>query len=133
MTKKALRYIYHWDLWHAWHNFQEGRKYRRGTLSHPPHVLKAKVVLEYAERFALRTFIETGTWIGLMVNATKSKFDRIYSIELNHRLAEVAKRKFRKYPHITIAQGDSTEILPSILTGLKKPALFWLDAHYSGG
>ena len=31
-----------------------------------------------------------------------------------------------------VGQGDSGKVLPSVLARLTEPALFWLDAHYSG-
>ena len=34
---------------------------------------------------------------------------------------------------ISIIQGDSGKILNSITNKLKKPAIFWLDGHYSSG
>jgi hypothetical protein len=34
---------------------------------------------------------------------------------------------------VTLLQGDSGEVLASIVAQLESPALFWLDAHYSEG
>jgi hypothetical protein len=33
---------------------------------------------------------------------------------------------------VTCLYGDSAEVLPAILENIDEPALFWLDAHYSG-
>jgi len=41
--------------------------------------------------------------------------------------------KFQRYGHIEIFQGDSTDVLPLIVSKVERPALFWLDAHYSSG
>ena len=40
------------------------------------------IIKEYAKRFGLRIFVETGTHMGVTVNAVKDTFDEIYSIEL---------------------------------------------------
>lgn len=32
-----------------------------------------------------------------------------------------------------ILYDDSGKLMPTIVTGLSSPALFWLDGHYSGG
>src|SRR5436190_12313466 len=111
---------------------KQAREYERGILPYPPHLVKARTLREYQRRFSLETLVETGTWLGLMVASMKPHFSRIYSVELNAALAEKARRRFRKCGHVTIYQGDSGAVLPLILAELKGPALFWLDAHYSG-
>jgi hypothetical protein len=99
----------------------------------PPHLVKQRAVKEYAAKFSARTLIETGTYHGDMVNATKYIFDKIFSVELDKTLYEQAKKKFAKFDRISIMQGDSGEVLPHILAEALPPCLFWLDAHYSGG
>ncbi|HEV7857650.1 MAG TPA: hypothetical protein VGO91_03300 [Pyrinomonadaceae bacterium] len=99
----------------------------------PPHVLKQRVVREYAGAFSLDTLVETGTYVGTMVEAMKATFKEIFSIELDRALYERARGKFSGFQHIHIVQGDSGEVLPDILKQLTRPCLFWLDGHYSGG
>ena len=99
----------------------------------PPHHIKQMTVKEYANKYGPNIFIETGTFQGDMVYAVRSVFDRIYSIELDDKLYERAKKKFSKYNHISILHGDSADVLPEILDHIKEPCLFWLDAHYSAG
>jgi len=99
----------------------------------PPHLVKQRIVKEYARRFSMHTLIETGTYFGDMVYSTKDTFSRIFSIELDKALYERAKKRFSKFHHISIIQGDSSEMLPDILANITQPCLFWLDAHYSGG
>lgn len=98
-----------------------------------PNLLKQATVLEYAQRYSLRTFIETGTYYGEMIRAALRSFDRIYSVEIEPHFYRRARSVFRKEPHVSILQGDSAAVLPGILQSLSGPALFWLDAHYSGG
>ena len=98
----------------------------------PPHIVKQRTVMEYAARFSVHTFIETGTYLGSMVNATKDTFARIISIELDPALYERARKRFSAFSHITILQGDSSQILGQILASIQEPCLFWLDAHHSG-
>ena len=112
----------------------EARNWEKGgRCGPPPNLVKQKIVKEYARRFAVDTLIETGTYKGEMVSAIKNTFKEIFSIELDNKLFESAKKKFAKYSYIHIIHGDSGKILPEIISSLKKPCLFWLDAHYSGG
>jgi len=104
----------------------------RGEPVRSPHLLKQKTVREYAERYALRTLVETGTYYGEMVAAMKHRFARIYSVEYDHQLAQRAARKFTRYPHVHIMEGDSQQVVPQLLRTISEPALFWLDAGYYG-
>ena len=104
----------------------------RGRPERSPHLLKQKVVREYGEKFGLKILVETGTYYGEMVAAMKRRFGRIYSIEFVPALAERAQRKFAGDAHIRVFCGDSRVVMPEVLTLLKGPALFWLDAGYYG-
>jgi hypothetical protein len=95
-----------------------------------PHLVKQRVIAEFARDYHLRVLVETGTNLGNMINAQKKRFREIHSIELNEWLASRAKRKFRNQPNIHLYQGDSGQVLPKILEQLNEPCLFWLDAHW---
>jgi hypothetical protein len=99
----------------------------------PPPEYKYQTVREYAMKYNLHTLIETGTYLGEMIEATKDCFTKIVSIELAQKLYERAITKFRESSHIQLYLGDSAKVLPEILSGINEPCLFWLDAHYSGG
>jgi hypothetical protein len=105
---------------------------RTGRVLPPPHLVKQWTVLQYAGEFGLETLIETGTYLGAMIRATRGSFRRIYSVELDRALYHRAERKFARDDHITLYRGDSAEVLPSLLERLDEPCLFWLDAHHSG-
>jgi len=106
---------------------------QKGCPSPPPHIVKQKTIKEYAEKYNLSVFVETGTYLGDMVNAMKKSFDKIYSIELSEKLADDAKKRFEKQKHITILQGDSGKVFKELLPKIQSPCLFWLDGHYSEG
>ena len=107
--------------------------YFKGKPVPPPHLIKQEVVKKYSEKFAIKIFIETGTYLGEMIDAVKEKFEKVISIELDKKLFYKAKNKFSTNNHIEIINGDSAKVLFEILTKIEKPTLFWLDGHYSGG
>lgn len=88
--------------------------------------------MEHAKRFGLRTLVETGTFHGEMVEWAIGRFDTIYSIELDDALHAAAAKKFAGRDDVKLLHGDSGEMIGKVLASLKTPALFWLDAHYSG-
>jgi hypothetical protein len=108
----------------AWHD--------AGEPVPPPHRIKQEIVGAYATLFEARVLIETGTFLGDMLNAMKSRFDKLISIELSKELADKARLRFKQYPKIQIVQGDSGEMLQSVLKGISQRTVFWLDGHYSG-
>lgn len=107
--------------------------FKKGKPIPPPHAVKQEIVKDIAQKSKLKIFIETGTFLGDMVNAVKNSFEKIYSIEINEKLYQMSKKRFKKYNHIHIIKGDSGEILKFLLQKINEPVLFWLDAHYSGG
>jgi hypothetical protein len=72
-TLRDLSHIVRWTL--------------RGKTAPPPHVIKQRAIKSYARRFGLSVFVETGTYLGDMVEAVRPHFKKIYSIELSEELA----------------------------------------------
>jgi hypothetical protein len=99
----------------------------------PPATVKRQTVATYGAAFHLRTLIETGTYMGGTMHELRDDFKQLYSIELSPILTARARRRFSKLPHIHILQGDSGEVLPTLMSGITEPCLFWLDGHYSAG
>lgn len=106
---------------------------RAGRPAPPPHQVKQAIVREYARKFGLSVLVETGTFLGDMVEAMRNDFERIHSIELSVEYYQNARQRFQGYPHVELIHGDSGQELGKLLTRLDKPALFWLDGHYSAG
>ena len=67
------------------------------------------------------------------MHTLKDSFRALYTIELSPELAILARRRFRQSPHIHILNGDSGQLLTTLLQTITVPCLFWLDGHYSGG
>jgi hypothetical protein len=99
----------------------------------PPHIVKQKTITEYQKIYGYSTFIETGTFMGDMVEAQKNLFKKIYSIEIGAKLFKKAVRRFKRNKNVKIILGDSGKVLPEIISNINEPAIFWLDGHYSSG
>jgi hypothetical protein len=93
---------------------------------------KRDFIRHVGEVFQLDVLVETGTYYGDTVEALRNDFRKIFSVELGPPLYEKARDRFKQYGHINIIQGDSGQILPVIGALLNEPALYWLDAHWSG-
>ena len=106
---------------------------RKGKPVPPPHIIKQRTLQTYSMRYGLKILVETGTYYGDMIEAMKQVFDRIHSIELCQELYENAKKRFKGVRHIELIHGDSGVELMNLMNKINKPALFWLDGHYSAG
>jgi hypothetical protein len=136
MTKRLpMRYRLS-DAWARFVYWYEGVQFDLGLGERPdgaiPHAVKRRMVRDYGKRFRLRTRVETGTHIGHMVAAMHGYFDQIYSVELGRHLYERANARLADKPNVHLYCGDSASTLPDMIAALPAPALFWLDAHYSG-
>jgi hypothetical protein len=98
----------------------------------PPQAFKRWMIQDIARRSGMRVMVETGTNFGHTVAASLSSFEIIHTVELFDPLYENAQRRFARFPKVKLHHGDSAHELPLILAELREPALFWLDAHYSG-
>jgi hypothetical protein len=98
-----------------------------------PHLLKQNLISYYRVKLNYRILIETGTYLGEMVLAQMNWFDKIYSIELDKKLYRYNKKQFGSNKKIELIQGDSGKSLKYILDIIDKPAIIFLDGHYSGG
>jgi hypothetical protein len=134
VIKESIRNTFVYEIFKKSRQKRQLKRWERiGRPVPPPHLYKQEQLKEYARRFFLTTLVETGTYSGDMVYATKDTFREIFSVELDKVMFEMAKKRFARFDHISILHGDSAEVLPRIISNLTQPCLFWLDAHYSGG
>lgn len=99
----------------------------------PPHVIKQLIIKDAKDKYGCGILIETGTYLGDMVEAQKKHFGKIYSIELGEKLYEDAVKRFEGDENVTILFGDSGKVLKALMPKICEPAIFWLDGHYSAG
>lgn len=61
------------------------------------------------------------------------RFAKCFTIELSPVVYERGAQRLATVPNVECLLGDSAAVLPTVLDRLDGPALFWLDAHFSGG
>lgn len=82
----------------------------------------------------LDTLIETGSYKGNgIASALKAGFSRIVSFEISEQWVDHCRHRFAKEikeGRVEIVQAPSdSDVFKIFANSLKKPALFWLDAH----
>lgn len=80
----------------------------------------------------IREFVETGTFEGHTTAWAAGEFERVTTIELSPEYHARAQARFRDQPQVRVLQGNSAERLREVVPALGRPAIFWLDAHWSG-
>ena len=137
MIKEKMRYKFSkiWDFKRQLFLKSDYRKWKRNNCpSPPPHLYKQNEISKYQNRYNYETFIETGTFLGDMVSSQKDNFQSIISIELSKTLYEYSKKRFCTNDKVKIINGDSGQVLKKVLAEfIDKPAIFWLDGHFSNG
>ncbi|HLW20818.1 MAG TPA: hypothetical protein VKX33_10855 [Cyclobacteriaceae bacterium] len=104
-----------------------------GTHLPVAHVVKQNNIRKYQEAYQYQVFVETGTFLGDMVEAQKAHFKKIISIELGEDLYQKAVERFKNDAQVSLLQGDSGIMLKQVVQDIDEAALFWLDGHYSSG
>ncbi len=100
--------------------------------AHPPFVLKVLNLFRCMQDCGLSRFVETGTFHGdTAARMAAFGFD-VTTIELSADLHRQARERFAGQPKVDCRHGDSASVLPVVAAALDRPALFWLDGHYSG-
>jgi hypothetical protein len=89
---------------------------------------------EIFKQFPNAYFIESGSFVGNGIQQAINTgcFQTIHSIELSVLHYNNVREVFKDNSQVVLWQGDSGELLETILTSVDAPATFWLDAHYSG-
>ncbi len=88
--------------------------------------------LELRDRFGIETFVETGTYLADTALWASDQFKNVYSIERSPIFYAAARDRFKTRSNITFLNGDAGERIGEIPSLSSAPAIFWLDAHWSG-
>lgn len=99
----------------------------------PPHAIKQQTISDHQNISGSQLLVETGTYMGEMVEAMKYTFNKVITIELGEDLYAKAVKRFKNDKNVSVKQGDSGEVLPAVIKEIKEDTIFWLDGHYSSG
>jgi hypothetical protein len=105
----------------------------KGCPSPAPNIVKMSVVRHHVEAYRTGVFVETGTFLGSMVEYIAATGVQCHTIEIDQSIFTRAQGILGKRKNINLILGDSGVALPALLQSLDQPATFWLDGHYSGG
>lgn len=77
-------------------------------------------------------FVETGSHLGKGIQkALDAGYERVISIEFQEKYYLYCAKRFLGDERVILIHGDSSELLPSIISTVNEPITFWLDGHFS--
>ena len=79
----------------------------------------------------LQAFVETGTFQAQTTLTAAQVFDQVYTIELSETSYNAVKHHESDKVHFF--QGESFQVLETLLPSISQNIFFWLDGHWSGG
>ena len=91
--------------------------------------------LEMKEYKHIKNFVETGTYKADTTLMISKHFENVYTTEIVPTLYNQSKERAQQegVENITFLLGDSVELLKEITPRVAQGAVFFLDAHQSGG
>ena len=107
-----------------------GWKFRGFAAPSPDFIMRA-VILRNGLPDA--TWIETGTYLGETTRLLSKHGQRVHSLEPEPKLYAKAREKFSNTQNVTIINGTSETVFPTLLPNIGGNVNFWLDGHSSGG
>jgi len=90
------------------------------------------LVLEILKEEKIRSFVETGTYLGNTVIWAAQHFEQAFTIEIMEEFSVKASKRQDASKNIRFCVGNSIDVLPTIVKEINDNTLFWLDGHYSG-
>ncbi len=89
---------------------------------------------DFKNLFNVKTFVESGTYLGETALKAARYFDAVHTVELSPMLYSEFKKKARVLQNVIAYYGNSADVFPVFLSRLSgSNILFWLDGHYSAG
>jgi FkbM family methyltransferase len=92
-----------------------------------------QLMLVLKNEYNLPTFVETGTWKGDTSVWASQHFQKVFTVEFAKHIYESTSSIYSHVKNIEFLWGHTKEQLKLVVSQLKDPALFWLDAHWMGG
>lgn len=92
-----------------------------------------KLVTILQKQYNIDTFVETGTFKGRTSLWASNHFKKVITIENSRTIFDKTSDKYKHIKNIDFLYGHSKNHLKNIVFNLNEVAIFWLDAHWSGG
>jgi hypothetical protein len=92
-----------------------------------------ELMLAVSSALGAKTFVESGTYLASTARWASHYFEKVHTVEAAENLFRDNVARHGMIANIAFHHGESPRFLREVLPSLEGPAVFWLDAHWSGG
>lgn len=93
-----------------------------------------ELVQSLRKGLTLRTFVETGSYMGDTAAFVADKFEDVFTIEQSTPIYMKTANRLKQYSNVNALLGSSPEMLKALQPSLTEDSVvYWLDAHWCGG
>lgn len=91
-----------------------------------------KEFLKLKDQFGIDTAIELGTCFGSTSLWMSKNFEKVITIEINPKYAEIAQERFERdgAKNIELIVGDTIKVLPTIINRIPNNSIWLVDSHW---
>ena len=89
-------------------------------------------IARLVRKYGIQSAVETGTHQGVTSRALAGMVEDVYTVEIHDGLFADAQLRLADVPSVKQFHGASPDVLPGLLPDIRKPALYYLDAHWHG-
>lgn len=89
-----------------------------------------ELILLLKQNLNISTFVETGTFKGDTAAWASNHFEKVITIENSKLYFDEATNSNNHLQNIKFLFGDSRAVLTNVVSELRDPTIFWLDAHW---
>lgn len=80
----------------------------------------------------IQSAVETGTYHGVTAEGLAALVSMVYTIEIDAQRFADSRERLSVLPNVKQFLGSSVDVLPDLIPQIRKPALYYLDAHWDG-
>jgi hypothetical protein len=92
--------------------------------------LLEKEIRRLIGKYGIQSAVETGTFLGVTAQGLAAMVPSVYTIEVRQDRYEQARENLAGLPNVEQILGASPDVFPGLIPRIKKPALYYLDAHW---
>ena len=94
--------------------------------------LLEKEIRRLISQYGIQSAVETGTYQGATTRALAAMVPEVHTVEISPASFAQSRRRLDGVPNVRQYCGATPDVLPRLLPQVRKPALYYLDAHWNG-